>query len=176
MAHAGGPGRGDGMTHVTGADAGSEQEKPVGAGERGRQRGRVVEVAADALGAGGQPGGPGGIADKDAEGYTSGVEFAGPLVGRMPMAERLVLCNMVIDFGAKTGYIQPDETTARAGDFAPLVRCWALLGSRPVGYDYAAAIVRRISSSECAVETNAASNCDGARYTPRSSMAWKKAA
>ena len=24
-----------------------------------------------------------------------------------------MLCNMVIDFGAKTGYIQPDETTAR---------------------------------------------------------------
>src|SRR5215475_8798741 len=42
-----------------------------------------------------------------------GVEFAGPLVASMPMAERLVLCNMVIDFGAKTGYIQPDETTAR---------------------------------------------------------------
>ena len=42
-----------------------------------------------------------------------GVEFAGPLVARMPMSERLVLCNMVIDFGAKTGYIQPDETTAR---------------------------------------------------------------
>jgi 3-isopropylmalate/(R)-2-methylmalate dehydratase large subunit len=42
-----------------------------------------------------------------------GVEFAGPLVDRLPMDERLVLCNMVIDFGAKTGYIQPDETTAR---------------------------------------------------------------
>ena len=42
-----------------------------------------------------------------------GVEFAGPLVASMPMSERLVLCNMVIDFGAKTGYIQPDETTAR---------------------------------------------------------------
>lgn len=42
-----------------------------------------------------------------------GVEFSGPLVSRMPMAERLVLCNMVIDFGAKTGYIQPDETTGR---------------------------------------------------------------
>src|ERR1700680_1244517 len=42
-----------------------------------------------------------------------GVEFAGPLVARMAMSERLVLCNMVIDFGAKTGYIQPDETTAR---------------------------------------------------------------
>jgi 3-isopropylmalate/(R)-2-methylmalate dehydratase large subunit len=31
----------------------------------------------------------------------------------MPMSERLVLCNMVIDFGAKTGYIAPDEITAR---------------------------------------------------------------
>src|SRR5262249_30979929 len=42
-----------------------------------------------------------------------GVEFAGPLIAKMQMSERLVLCNMVIDFGAKTGYIQPDETTAR---------------------------------------------------------------
>jgi 3-isopropylmalate/(R)-2-methylmalate dehydratase large subunit len=29
----------------------------------------------------------------------------------MPMDERLVLTNMVIDFGGKTGYVQPDETT-----------------------------------------------------------------
>ena len=42
-----------------------------------------------------------------------GVEFAGPLVAKLPISERLVLCNMVIDFGAKTGYIQPDEITAR---------------------------------------------------------------
>jgi 3-isopropylmalate/(R)-2-methylmalate dehydratase large subunit len=42
-----------------------------------------------------------------------GVEFSGPLTTKLPMSERLVLCNMVIDFGAKTGYIQPDETTAR---------------------------------------------------------------
>jgi homoaconitate hydratase family protein len=42
-----------------------------------------------------------------------GVEFAGPLIATLPMSERLVLCNMVIDFGAKSGYIQPDETTAR---------------------------------------------------------------
>jgi 3-isopropylmalate/(R)-2-methylmalate dehydratase large subunit len=41
-----------------------------------------------------------------------GVEFAGPLIATMPMSERFVLCNMVIDFGAKTGYIQPDATTA----------------------------------------------------------------
>jgi 3-isopropylmalate/(R)-2-methylmalate dehydratase large subunit len=42
-----------------------------------------------------------------------GVEFAGPLTAKMSMAERFVLCNMVIDFGAKTGYIQPDEATKR---------------------------------------------------------------
>ena len=52
-----------------------------------------------------------------------GVEFAGPLVTQLPMAERLVLCNMVIDFGAKTGYIQPDETTARwMAEHAPQVK------------------------------------------------------
>lgn len=49
---------------------------------------------------------------EDAAPYLA-VEFAGPLTAKLPMSERLVLCNMVIDFGAKTGYIQPDETTAR---------------------------------------------------------------
>lgn len=39
------------------------------------------------------------------------VEFAGPVVEAMPMDERLVLTNMVIDFGGKTGYVQPDEIT-----------------------------------------------------------------
>ena len=53
-----------------------------------------------------------------------GVEFAGPLVSKMEMSERLVLCNMVIDFGAKTGYIQPDEITARfVSEHAPS-RAW----------------------------------------------------
>ena len=49
---------------------------------------------------------------EDAAPYLA-VEFSGPLTAKLPMSERLVLCNMVIDFGAKTGYIQPDETTAR---------------------------------------------------------------
>ncbi len=40
-----------------------------------------------------------------------GVEFAGPAVDTMSMDERFVLCNMVIDFGGKTGYIQPDDIT-----------------------------------------------------------------
>lgn len=49
---------------------------------------------------------------EDAAPY-QGVEFAGPGIADVPMSERLVLCNMVIDFGAKTGYVQPDEVTAR---------------------------------------------------------------
>jgi 3-isopropylmalate/(R)-2-methylmalate dehydratase large subunit len=40
-----------------------------------------------------------------------GVEFAGPLVESMSMDERLVLTNMVIDFGGKAGYVQPDKIT-----------------------------------------------------------------
>lgn len=64
-----------------------------------------------------------------------GVEFAGPLVARMPMAERLVLCNMVIDFGAKTGYIQPDETTARwMAEHAPQVKWTAETTDSDVDY------------------------------------------
>ena len=49
---------------------------------------------------------------EDAAPYLA-VEFSGPLTTGLPMSERLVLCNMVIDFGAKTGYIQAYETTAR---------------------------------------------------------------
>jgi 3-isopropylmalate/(R)-2-methylmalate dehydratase large subunit len=55
-----------------------------------------------------------------------GVEFAGPLIGRMQMSERLVLCNMVIDFGAKTGYIQPDDITARFMSERVPGRAWAI--------------------------------------------------
>ena len=38
----------------------------------------------------------------------------------------------------------------------------------------AASSVASITPSSCADETNPASNADGARYTPRASMAWKK--
>ena len=49
---------------------------------------------------------------EDATPYLA-VEFAGPLVSELPMSERFVLCNMIADFGAKTGYIQPDDITRR---------------------------------------------------------------
>ncbi len=37
------------------------------------------------------------------------VEFAGPLIQRLPLDERLVLTNMAVEMGAKTGLIAPDH-------------------------------------------------------------------
>ena len=39
------------------------------------------------------------------------VEFTGPAIAAMSMSERLCLCNMTTEMGAKAAYIQPDETT-----------------------------------------------------------------
>src|SRR6059036_512500 len=38
-------------------------------------------------------------------------EYAGPVIERMTMEERLTVCNMSIEGGARFGYINPDETT-----------------------------------------------------------------
>lgn len=40
-----------------------------------------------------------------------GVEYAGPVVREMAMDGRLTLCNLAVEIGAKTGYVQPDEIT-----------------------------------------------------------------
>ncbi len=39
------------------------------------------------------------------------VEFTGPVVRALGVSERMALCNMTTEMGAKTSYIQPDETT-----------------------------------------------------------------
>ncbi|MFW5992074.1 MAG: 3-isopropylmalate dehydratase large subunit, partial [Halanaerobiaceae bacterium] len=39
------------------------------------------------------------------------IEFTGPVVEKLPLDERLVLCNMTVEMGAKTSYIQPDKMT-----------------------------------------------------------------
>jgi homoaconitate hydratase family protein len=39
------------------------------------------------------------------------VEFSGPAIRTMSMDGRLTLCNMAVEMGAKTGIIEPDETT-----------------------------------------------------------------
>ena len=42
----------------------------------------------------------------------NGLEFAGPTIGDMGVDGRMVLCNMAVEMGAKTGIIEPDETTS----------------------------------------------------------------
>lgn len=42
-----------------------------------------------------------------------GVEFAGSAIGAMSMSERMCLCNMTTEMGAKAAWIQPDEITFR---------------------------------------------------------------
>ena len=49
-------------------------------------------------------------------------EYAGPVVERMTMDERMTLCNMSIEGGARAGYVNPDGTTVeylRGRRFAP---------------------------------------------------------
>jgi 3-isopropylmalate/(R)-2-methylmalate dehydratase large subunit len=40
-------------------------------------------------------------------------EYAGTAVNRMSMDERMTMCNMSIEGGARVGYVNPDETTAQ---------------------------------------------------------------
>lgn len=44
-------------------------------------------------------------------GVYKGVEFTGPIIQGFNMSERMALCNMTTEMGAKAAYIQPDEVT-----------------------------------------------------------------
>src|SRR5690606_21003819 len=49
-------------------------------------------------------------------------EFAGEVFDRMTMEERMTVCNMSIEGGARCGYVNPDETTVeylRGRPFSP---------------------------------------------------------
>jgi 3-isopropylmalate/(R)-2-methylmalate dehydratase large subunit len=68
-------------------------------------------------------------------------EYAGDTIERLSMDERMTICNMSIEGGARIGYVNPDETTANylAGRlFSPLgaqftqaKKRWAALASDP---------------------------------------------
>src|ERR687897_2879497 len=60
-------------------------------------------------------------------------EYAGDTVSRMSMDERMTMCNMSIEGGARVGYVNPDDTTfdymkgrpfAPAGDAFEQARAW----------------------------------------------------
>ena len=46
---------------------------------------------------------------KDGVGYA--YEFAGPAIQSLSMEERMTICNMAIEGGARCGYVNPDQVT-----------------------------------------------------------------
>jgi 3-isopropylmalate/(R)-2-methylmalate dehydratase large subunit len=54
-------------------------------------------------------------------------EYAGPVIAAMSMEERMTLCNMSIEGGARIGYVNPDETTfayLKGRRFSPAGPAW----------------------------------------------------
>ncbi len=73
-------------------------------------------------------------------------EYAGDTIARMSMEERMTICNMSIEGGARVGYVNPDKTTVdylRGRPFAPpgddferAARWWTSMASDPgASYD-----------------------------------------
>jgi 3-isopropylmalate/(R)-2-methylmalate dehydratase large subunit len=68
-------------------------------------------------------------------------EYAGPAIERMSMDERMTICNMSIEGGARVGYVNPDETTVeylrgrrfapQGDDFDRAAEWWRSLASDP---------------------------------------------
>jgi len=57
------------------------------------------------------------------------VEWAGPIIAAMSMEERMVVCNMTVEMGAKFALIAPDQTTLdylQGRPFAPKGALWDL--------------------------------------------------
>jgi 3-isopropylmalate/(R)-2-methylmalate dehydratase large subunit len=72
------------------------------------------------------------------------VEYAGPVIRTLPVEARLTICNMSIEFGARSGLIAPDDATIEylAGrPFAPAGAAW----------DQAVAAWRQLPSDDGAV-------------------------
>jgi 3-isopropylmalate/(R)-2-methylmalate dehydratase large subunit len=69
------------------------------------------------------------------------LEIAGPLVARFSMDERMTLCNMSIEAGARMALVAPDDTTfaylkgrphaPKGAQWDAAVRAWSLLASDP---------------------------------------------
>jgi 3-isopropylmalate/(R)-2-methylmalate dehydratase large subunit len=56
------------------------------------------------------------------------IEYAGPVIAGMTMDERMTVCNMSIEAGARAGMVAPDETTYRyleGRPYAPQGEQWA---------------------------------------------------
>ena len=69
------------------------------------------------------------------------IEYAGPVIAGLSIEERLTVCNMSIEAGARCGMVAPDETTfaylkgrpfaPKGSDWDAAVRAWRTLPSDP---------------------------------------------
>ncbi len=85
------------------------------------------------------------------------IEYAGPVLRAMSIEERLTVCNMSIEAGARAGMVAPDDTTFAylAGrPFAPQGRLWdaALADWRALPSDPAARFDREVSLDAAVLE------------------------
>ncbi len=79
-------------------------------------------------------------------GIYKAVEFCGPILKDLSVSERMALCNMTTEMGAKASYIQPDETTF---DFLrqKVIQDYQVFESDP-GYHYSAELSYDVSQIE----------------------------
>ncbi len=76
-----------------------------------------------------------GLAHWNGQVLYKAVEVGGSVIGGLPMADRLTICNMIAEMGAKNGIIEPDATTV---DYlaAKTKEKYSLVGSDPdANYD-----------------------------------------
>jgi len=85
-------------------------------------------------------------------------EYAGPVVERMTMEERMTVCNMSIEGGARLGYVNPDATT-----FAYV--CGRQFAPRPEHFDRAVAWWKSMASDPDAAYDDTV-RLDGAAIAP----------
>ncbi len=85
------------------------------------------------------------------------IEYAGPGIRALGMAERMTVCNMSIEAGARAGMIAPDDTTfeyLRGRPMAPAGRLWdaALAWWRTLPGDDGARFDREVAIDGAAIE------------------------
>jgi 3-isopropylmalate/(R)-2-methylmalate dehydratase large subunit len=74
-------------------------------------------------------------------GVGAAIEFAGPLVTGLPVEQRMTVCNLAVELGAKVGVVGPDDVTfayVEGRPYAPAGRAlddavahWRTLGTEP---------------------------------------------
>ena len=78
------------------------------------------------------------------------IEYTGPAIRALDMEQRMTICNMTIEAGARAGMIAPDDTTVEylAGrEYAPSGKAWdaAIDNWRQVATDEGASFDRRVT-------------------------------